>query len=151
MYAPHTVTVYNVEHVEDKEFNSTEKLYITVIRGVFLEASKAANVNKSGLVGADSVNLFIPLSATAVDGVTGIEKRYVGAMEFWRSEDKGGIWTLSTNGKGGTTFFIKGEVVEPEKRTDEINMLYDEVYNVTKVDVKDFGSSDMQHIEVGGA
>lgn len=151
MYAPHTVTVYNVVQETDPEtFRGATKTYLTVIRGVFLEASKAANVNKSGLTGADAVNLYIPFAAPAVDGLTGAEKRYVGAMEFWRAEDKSGLWTLSTDGNGGTTFFIKGEVVEPEKDEQQLEMLYDDVYKVTKVDKKDFGSPGMQHFEVGG-
>lgn len=110
---PHTVTIYNVSQETDPAtFKDVEKTYITVLRGVLLEASKAANVRQSGLEGADAVNLYIPFSTVAVDGVTGAEKRYVGPQEFWRATDKSGIWTLSTDGNGGTTFFIKGEVVD---------------------------------------
>ena len=152
MYAPHTVTIYNVTQETDPEtFKDTQKSYITVIRGVFLEASKAANVRESGLEGADAVNLYIPFSSPAVDGVTGQKKQYVGPQEFWRASDKSGLWTLSTDGNGGTTFFIKGEVVEPDKTEQLLEMLYDDVYKVTKVDMKDFGSSAMQHFQVGGA
>nr|DAE69053.1 MAG TPA: hypothetical protein [Caudoviricetes sp.] len=151
MYAPHTVTIYNVTQEQDQDFKDTQKRYITVIRGVMLQASKAANVRASGLEGADAVNLYIPFSAAAVDGVTGAEKRYVGPQEFWRSADKSGLWTLSTDGNGGTTFFIKGEVVEPDKTEQTLEMLYDDVYKVTKVDRKDYGSADMRHFEVGGA
>lgn len=152
MYAPHTVTIYNVTQEQDPEtFKDTQKSHITVIRGVMLQASKASNVRASGLEGADAVNLYIPFSAVAVDGVTGTEKRYVGSQEFWRATDKSGLWTLSTDGNGGTTFFIKGEVVEPEKTEQMLEMLYDDVYKVTKVDRKDYGSADMRHFEVGGA
>lgn len=151
MYAPHTVTIYNVTQESDESFNDTQRSYITVIRGVFLEASKAVNVRESGLEGADAVNLYIPFSSPAVDGVTGAEKRYAGPQEFWRADDKSGLWTLSTDGNGGTTFFVKGEVVEPDKPEERIEMLYDDVYKVTKVDMKDFGSASMRHFEVGGA
>ena len=152
MYAPHIVTIYNVTQETDQEtFRDTQKTYITVIRGVKLQAAKAVNVRDSGLEGADAVNLYIPFSSPAVDGVTGQEKRYVGPQEFWRAADKSGIWTISTDGNGGTTFFVKGEVVEPDKTEQMIEMLYDDVYNVTKVDMKDFGSASMQHFEVGGA
>ena len=152
MYAPHTVTIYNVTQETDQTtFKDMQKSYITVLRGVMLQASKAANVRQSGLEGADAVNLYIPFSAPAVDGVTGAAKRYVGPQEFWRAVDKSGLWTLSTDGNGGTTFFVKGEVVEPEKTEEAIEMLYDDVYKVTKVDMKDFGSADMQHWEVGGS
>ena len=152
MYAPHTVTIYNVtQETDPNTFKDTQKSYITVLRGVFLEASKAANVRESGLEGADAVNLYIPFSSPAVDGVTGQKKQYVGPQEFWRASDKSGLWTLSTDGNGGTTFFVKGEVVEPDKTEQMLEMFYDDVYNVTKVDMKDFGSSTMQHFEVGGA
>ena len=152
MYAPHTVTIYNVTQETDQTtFKDVQKSYITVLRGVMLQASKAANVRQSGLEGADAVNLYIPFSPPAVDGVTGAAKRYVGPQEFWRAVDKSGLWTLSTDGNGGTTFFVKGEVVEPEKTEEAIEMLYDDVYKVTKVDMKDLGSADMQHWEVGGS
>ncbi len=152
MYAPHTVTIYNVtQETNQTTFKDVQKSYITVLRGVMLQASKAANVRQSGLEGADAVNLYIPFSTPAVDGVTGAQKRYVGPQEFWRASNKSGLWTLSTDGNGGTTFFVKGEVVEPEKTEEAIEMLYDDVYKVTKVDMKDFGSADMQHWEVGGS
>lgn len=150
MYAPHTVTIYNVTQEQDQNFNDTQKRYITVIRGVMFQASKAANVRASGLEGADAVNLYIPFSSPAVDGMTGAVKRYVGPQEFWRSTDKSEIWTLSTDGNGGTTFFVKGEVVGPDKTEEQIEMLYDDVYKVTKVDMKDFGSPSMRHWQVGG-
>lgn len=57
---------------------------------------------------------------------------------------------MSTDGNGGTTFFVKGEAVEPDKTEEQIEMLYDDVYKVTKVDMKDFGSPSMQHWQVGG-
>lgn len=147
---PHTVTIYNVSTEVDKT-TLTEKItnYITVLRGVLLDASKAANVRTSGLEGADSVNLYIPFSVTAVDGLSGKEKKYIGPMEFWRMEDKSGHWTLSVTGHGGKTIFVKGEVVEPDLDEQKISLAYDDVYNVTKVDEKDFGS--LKHWEVGGA
>ena len=152
MYAPHTVTIYNVTHETDLEtFKDTRKSYVTILRGVMLQASKAANVSTSGLGSADSVNLFIPFAAIAVDGVTGQEKRYAGPHEFWSASDKSGLWTLSVDDRDGTTFFVKGEIVEPDKTVQEIEKLYDDVYKVTKVDVRDFGSTEMRHWQVGGA
>lgn len=153
MYTPHAVTVYNVTTETDPAtFEDKIVNHITILRGVFLDASKGTNVRESGLEDADAVVLHIPFSVTAVDGVTGAEKRYVGPMEFWRAADKSGIWTLSVD---RNTFFVKGEVVEndsdPKKRTEEyINLAHDGVYTVTKVDEKDFGSPAMQHWEVGG-
>ncbi len=146
---PHTVTVYNVYEGEDPSqgFNPVLVNHITILRGVFLEASKAYNVRQSGMAGADAVNLYIPLDVEAVDGVTGKPKKYVGPVEFWRAEDKSGLWTLSL---GHNCIFVKGEAVHPDWTVQKIEAAYDDVYNVTKVDLKDFGG-DMAHIQVGGA
>ena len=149
MYAPHTVTLYNVvQETDPGTFQDVEKLYVTVLRGVFLEASKAVNVRESGLEGADAVNLYIPFSVEAKDGTSGKDKRYVGPQEFFSADDKSGMWTLSTKGNGGTTFFVKGEFVTDNA---SVALSHDDCYNVTKVDMKDFGSEDMRHWEVGGA
>lgn len=142
MYAPHTITVYSP--VEDP-VTFEVKNHITVLRGVFMDAAKASNVRSSGLEGADSVNLFIPFDVDATDGVSLLEKKYVDPKEFERTENKSGLWTLRIG-----DFFVKGEVVE-DKDFQYINLNYDDVYRITKVDKKDFGSASMQHFEVGGA
>lgn len=142
MYAPHTVTVYSP--VEDPvTFEVTN--YITILRGVFMDASKASNVRTSGLEGADSVNLFVPFSVKVADGVSLLDKVYVDPKEFESATDKSGLWTLRIG-----DFFVKGEVVE-DKDFQYINANYDDVYRITKVDKKDFGSEPMRHWEVGGA
>lgn len=145
---PHTVTIYNVTRYTDVDtLKDIVTNYITVLRGVFLDASKAVNVRASGLEGADAVNLYIPFSVNAVDGVSLFDRRYIGEKEFDAAADKSGFWTLKT---GNDCFFVKGEVVEPGFDFQEIKQKYDDVYVVTKVDKKDFGSPDMQHWEVGG-
>lgn len=150
MYAPHSVTIYNVIQETDLEtFEDVEKAYVTILNGVFLDAVKAVNVRTSGLESADAVSLFIPFSVEAVDAVTGNPKSYLQPQEFWAAtdEDRAGHWTLSVEGNGGETFFVKGEHDEPVN----VARALDESYNVTKVDMKDFGSARMQHWEVGGA
>ena len=147
MYTPHTVTLYNVATETDPEtFDDVTVNHITVLRGVFLDANKGTNVVKSGLDSADAATLYIPFSVEAVDGITGEAKRYVGNMEFWRTDDKAGLWTL---GVGRNTFFVKGEVVEPDKNLEYIAMAYDNVYTISKVDTKDFGSPALRHFECG--
>ena len=146
MYTPHTVTIYNLIKTDDPTtFEDTITNNITILRGVFLDAVKATNVRQSGLEGADAVTLHIPFDVDA-RGVDGSPKRYVGAMEFWRADDKSGLWTLSDDQR---TFFCKGIVTDDESE-EYINMMHDDVYTVTKVDEKDFGSAYMQHWEVGG-
>lgn len=152
---PHTVTVYNTAVEYGDDYSETLTNHITVLRGVFLDASKAVNVRTSGLEGADAVILYIPFGVEAVDGVTGRRRSYVPPVEFWRLEDHALFWTLAAGGapaagRDTATFFIKGEVVEAERHRDFLERTCDDVYSVTKVDQKDFGSLSMQHWEVGG-
>lgn len=146
---PHTVTIYNVQTDElpGTGFASAETLYITVLRGVFLEAAKAVNVRESGLVSADAANLYIPFGVEAVDGLTGSVKTYVRPQEFVSADDRSDKWTLSFSGKGGKTYFVKGEQIV-NSTTKLVGL--DDCYEVTKVDAKDFGSPDMRHFFVGG-
>ena len=146
---PHVVTLYNTKSIElpENKFDPTLVNHITVLRGVLLDASKGVNVNKSGLEGADAVTLYIPVNVDAVDGLTGRKKRYVGPGEFWNADDKDSLWTLSVS---RDCFFVKGEAVHPDWTVQTIKAAYDNVYDVSKVDFKDFGG-DMSHFQVGGA
>lgn len=149
MYMPHTVTVYNVSReVDPTTFEDVYVNYITVLEGVFLDATKGANVRQSGLESADAVVLHIPFDVVATDGKTGQPQEYCPPMEFWRAQDKSGLWTLSVD---KNTFFCKGVVIEADKSEEYINLMHDDVYTVTKADIKDFGSLAMRHWEVGGA
>lgn len=148
MYAPHTVTIYNIVRETDlATLGEVDHVYITILRGVMLQASKGANVRESGLEGADAANLYIPFAVEAVDGKTGEAKTYAKPQEFFKSADRNGLWTLSYNGNGGDTVFVKGEFVSDDMTAVES---HDDCYNVTKVDAMDYGSADMQHWEVGG-
>lgn len=150
---PHVITIYNVEIYTDKTtFKDVTINHTTILRGVLLDASKAVNVRESGMEGADAVNLYIPFGVEAVDGVTGGKKTYAGPLEFWRAEDKTGLWTMSiggtkTRGVNGSCFFVKGEAVHPDLPVDQIEMMYDHVYDITSIDEKDFGG--LQHFQVG--
>lgn len=155
---PHTITLYNISIETDKDtLEDRVTNHITILKGVLVDDSKAVNVRESGLVGADAVNLYIPFDVEAVDGVTGEKKGYLPPIEFWRSEDMGRHWTLAISAKGaalnGYTFFIKGvalppEGVRPDLVREVVEGMYDDVYNITKVDTKDFGG--LMHWEVGG-
>lgn len=149
MYTPHTVTLYNVTTVTDQ--NTLEDVVttnITILEGVFLDAVKASNVNKSGMAGADSASLHIPLNIRAVDAVSGLEREFASPKKYDKAEDKSALWTLET---GNKCFFVKGVVIEPDKDFEYINKNHSDVHVVTKVDLKDFGSAYLQHWEVGGA
>ena len=45
MYAPHTVTIYNVvQEIDPTTLDEVEKVYSTILRGVMLQASKGVKV-----------------------------------------------------------------------------------------------------------
>ena len=145
---PHTATLYII--TED-QVTFEQVTNITVLDGVLLDAAKATNVKSSGLENADSVTVYIPFGVSAMDGVTGNAKRYVSPKEYHAAADKSGVWTLDAAPPGDvTTFIVKGAVVEPDKDFQWINRIYDDVYRISSVDMKDFGSTEMQHWEVGG-
>ena len=139
---PHVVTIYTI--TEDPVTFAAER-NITVLRGVLLDAAKAVNVRTSGLVSADSVNLYIPFGVDAFDGISLLPKAYARPKQYRDTADKSGVWTLDSE----NTFFVKGEVVEPDRDFNYINQNYDNVHRITSVDEKDFGS--LKHWEVGGS
>lgn len=155
---PHTITLYNVTIETDKATLESEVInHITILKGVFVNASKAANVRESGIAGADAVDVYIPFDVEAVDAATGKAKGYMPPIEFWRSEDKSDHWTLAISAKGagvdGYTFFVKGvalppEGTKPEKVRSVVEAMYDDAYNITKIDVMDYGG--LKHFEIGG-
>ena len=147
MYTPHTITLYNVTENPDTlalEYN------VTILRGVFLDRHEAPNIEKSGLRDADVASLFIPFSVEAVDAETGAGKQYIGPKAYRALADPTGYWTLESGGvnSGTDCFFIKGEVVNYSGYSI-IRETLDDVYDVTTVDTRDFGSEDMQHWQVG--
>lgn len=138
---PHSVTIYTItEDVETAEVSTN----ITVVRGVLYDGTKAANVNASGLVSADAVNLYIPFDAKCIDGTTETPKSYIPPQRYKALLDKTGFWTMDPE----STFFVLGEIVNPDMPFQEINRRYDAVHRITKVDLKDFGG--LPHFEVGG-
>lgn len=145
---PHTVTLYNVERKSASDVTKWQLLnHITILTGVFLDEGAGANILDGSVERADDAALFIPLSVKAVDGITGAEKKYVPPKAFDRLPDKSGTWTLRP---GTACFFIRDRAVEPEMTFEEINKLYDSVYTVTRIAIRNFGSADLQHFEVGG-
>lgn len=149
MYTPHTVTLYNLREKEDGQ---APEINITVLEGVFLDISQGTNILKSGLSGADTAMLFIPFSVSAVNGMTGCGQTFLGAKEYDRLEDVDQYWTLRPGGTASAAdcFFVKGRVIEHGLGFGEINRRYDNVYRVSSVDIRDFGSQQMQHWQVGG-
>ena len=118
---------------------------------MFLERAQGTNIEKTGLRDADAVRLFIPFSVTAVDGITGENKQYISPKAYQNLESTDNYWTLDPGGvsSGSDCFFIKGVIISTEGYR-ALRNTYDDVYDVTTVDVRDFGSEDMRHWQVGG-
>ena len=102
-----------------------------IIENVFWDDSKGVNLDH-GYDKADAVNAYIPKDKNDMS-------EYVNAKQY-----NGNGWTLN-NGD----FIIKGEVAENEVSGIKELSAY-EVFTITMVDDKDFGSSNMHHFEIRG-
>lgn len=126
-----SMSVYN-KHT-DEEKNVVFKKHL--IDNVFWDDSKGINRNL-GYENADDVNVFIPKSQNNMSG-------YVQPKEY---NGDGKKWTLN-NGD----FIVKGETEENEVLSiKELITKYDNVFTITLVDDKDFGSKSMHHFEIRG-
>lgn len=117
----------------DEEKNVIFKKHL--IDNVFWDDSKGININ-TGYEKADNVNVFIPKSQNDMSGYVK-PKKYKGI---------GNSWTLE-NGD----FIVKGNTSENEVLSlKELAQKYDNVFTISLVDDKDFGSINMQHFEIRG-
>lgn len=148
MYRPHSVTLYNVT---ENPSTLVSDINGTLLVGVFLDVAQGSNVSRSGLENADSATLYVPFSVKAINVLTGEEQTYISPTEYEALEDKAKYWTLRASGSGSSVecYFAKG-IVEEIGTFKVINGNYDNVYRVSSVDVKDYGTPSMQHWEVGG-
>ena len=117
----------------DSEKNVIFKKY--EIENVFWDDSKGVNLNK-GYENADDVNVYIPKDKNDMSGYTE-SKFYIGLNN---------TWTLR-NGD----FIVKGQTFENQVSSiKELKEKYNDVFTITLVDDKDFGSKNMQHFEIRG-
>lgn len=105
-----------------------------LIDHVFWDDSKAVNLNR-GYDNADDVNVFIPKEQNDMSSYVE-PKKYKGLNK----------WTLQVG-----DFIVKGDVREKEvSGIKELTTKYDNVFTISLVDDKDFGSSSMHHFEIRG-
>lgn len=123
MYAPHSLTWY-----EGRLANNAQTYTRHEINEVMWQASKATNVIKSGNLGADKANIWVP--SLLSDG-----------SEREALSIKTGDYLV----KG----IVKDEITTNFPITSLIKK-YDAV-KVTSVDLKDYGAANMKHIQIGGA
>ena len=125
------MTVYNKYTDENKNVIFKKHL----IEEVFWDDSKAVNLN-TGYENADDVNIFIPKSQNDMNNYVS-PKKYNGEVKKW---------TLNVG-----DFIVKGECKEDVVYgIKELINKYDDVFTITLVDNKDFGSESMHHFEIRG-
>ena len=117
----------------DSEKNVVFKKY--EIEKVFWDDSKGVNLSL-GYENADDVNIFIPKIQNDMSGYIK-PKFYIGLND---------TWTLN-NGD----FIVKGQTFENQVSSiKELKEKYNDVFTITLVDDKDFGSANMHHFEIRG-
>lgn len=104
-----------------------------LVKEVFWDDSLGINLN-AGYENADKVNIYIPFNKNEED-----LKSYIEPKQY-----NGNGWTIQ-NGD----FIIKGDVDKTEVGGIKDLKNY-EVFEITVVDKKDFGSYNMQHFEIRG-
>lgn len=125
------MTIYNKYTDENKNVIFKKHL----IDEVFWDDSEGINLN-TGYDKANEVNIYIPKNQNDMSGYVR-PKKYKG---------EGNKWTLN---KGD--FIVKGMTEENEVTSiKELVTKYDDVFTITLVDDKDFGSVNMHHFEIRG-
>ena len=125
------MSVYNKHTTQEKNVIFKKHL----IDNVFWDDSKGINL-KMGYENADDVNIFIPKSQNDMNGYVE-PKKYKGLND---------TWTLN-NGD----FIVKGQTFENQVSSiKELKEKYNDVFTITLVDDKDFGSKNMHHFEKRG-
>ena len=126
-----SMSVYN--KYTDEQKNVIFKKHL--IDNVFWDDSKGINRNL-GYENADDVNVFIPKSQNDMSDYVE-PKKYKGLNNTWTLE----------NGD----FIVKGNTNESEVLSiKELVQKYDNVFTISLVDDKDFGSESMHHFEIRG-
>ena len=102
-----------------------------LIKNVFWDDSKGVNLNH-GYDKADSVNVYVPKSINDLSG-------YVESKKY-----NGSGWTIAEG-----DYIIRGDTDQSEVIGIKDLSNY-EVFIITVVDDKDFGSKDLHHFEIKG-
>lgn len=144
MYTPHVITLFNTEEVDDRLV-----IYRTVLDGVFVDTAKSRNNGAYGVTGTDAATLYIPFDVKANNGRCGSGKEHLSPKSYHNINDKHNVWTIEDSGETSSVvcYICKG-VVNENLSYKELKQKYDDVYAVTGVKTRDFGTADMQHWEV---
>lgn len=119
------VTIYN-KYIENRE----TKYKKSFIKNVHWEDTEGFNILKSGLNSADKSKIYIPFESC---------ENYKSPKEF--KKNKEGFTIQSED------IIVKGLIDDID--VDNLEKNYDYVRLITTVDIRDYGSENMRHFEVG--
>lgn len=125
MYAPHSMTWY-----EGRLENNSMTYTRHEIHEVMWQANKATNVIKSGNLGADKANIWIPLLLS-----NGSERLELPGIKLGDYLVKG----------------IVSDEITPVFTITSLLKKYPVAVKVTSVDNKDYSLMGLDHIRIGGA
>ena len=129
MFTNTCMTVFNKHTTQDKSIIYKPK----VIENVFWDSTEAV---KDNLDKADEVTVYIPFEKNDLSKYIDPKKYDSSLMD---------VWTLREG-----DFIVKGDLSFVSNIT-LIKQLKDyEAFTIYSVDIKDYGSSDMQHFKVKG-
>ena len=129
MYTNADITVYNKTAV------NRETVYVrAIVKGVFWSNSEGALRVKTGLETSDKTRIFIPLSAEFSKPFAEV-KAFLKAPQSFMTFNSGDL-------------VVKGIVDDKIKTQKELESRYDNVREITSVDVKNYGSETMRHMEL---
>lgn len=142
MDAAQTVTLYNLS--ED-----AASCNLTVLRNVFVDRSCGVDVSMTGVDNGDTVKLYIPMTAAAENPLTGEEQHYLSPKLYRSQSDRAQFWTIDPKAGAVICFFAVGALSEAGKYQD-INAKYDDVFRISTVAIRNFGSPMALYLEVTG-
>ena len=139
MTAPHTVSLIHFRR---------DTPFLTVLRGVMLQAVDGLSVLPRGDADESGTRLFVPLSVRAVNA-DGESVSFLPPRAYARCSDPEAHWTLQPEGEsaGRCSFFVKGELSRPCTLA-EARERFDFVYVVAGWQLHDYGSRSLQHYEI---
>lgn len=121
---------------------------ITIINKWFNKETKNDEYKISHVKGFWSSNEGISISGTQLIKNDGVIVRILMSEQDYHSpkefKENGIGWTLQND-----DYIVKGLIDKVDTLT-KLKSEYDDVMKITKVSVKDYGSTDMQHYEVSG-
>ncbi len=139
MITPHTVSLINFHH---------EQPYLTILRGVMLQALNGQSVQRKGDTEETKATLYVPFSVNALNA-GGHRVSFLPPQEYAGCNDPENHWTLQTEGEsaGRCSFFVKGELPVACSLA-EAREQYNFVFVVAGYQIHDYGSRALQHYEV---